>query len=110
MTRRTAGGRAALALALGMAASGCANQAPQPMPPPVQAISYDGTYTGSIVVNGAATSMRDSDCATDPRFSVVVTDNQFTFPLPHPAVSRSTPSLQRAATPVYTATIGPEGA
>jgi hypothetical protein len=110
MTRRPTGGRIALALAIGMAASGCADQAPQPMPPPMPAISYDGTYTGTIGVNGAAVSMKDSDCATDPRFSVVVTDNQFSFPLPHPAAARSTPSLRQAATPVYNATIGPGGA
>jgi len=109
MTNRPAMGRIAIFLALGLAASGCANQAPQPMPPPMAAISYDGTYTGTIRVNGAATSMKESDCATEPRFSVNVAGNQFSFPLPHPAVSRSTPSLREAATPVYNASIGPDG-
>jgi len=109
MTRRLASGHVATGLALGIALAGCADQAPQPMPPPMATISYDGTYTGTIRVNGAATSMKESDCATDPRFSVVVTGNQFSFPLPHPAVSRSTPTLREAATPVYNASIGPDG-
>jgi len=109
MTRWSASGLAALGLALGVAMAGCADQAPQPTPPPMPAISYDGTYTGTISVSGAATSMKASDCATDPRFSVNVTGNQFSFPLPHPAVSRSTPSLRQAATPVYNASIGPDG-
>jgi hypothetical protein len=109
MTRQLASGHVATGLALGIALAGCADQAPQPMPPPMPAISYDGTYTGTISVSGAATSMKDSDCATDPRFSVNVADNQFSFPLPHPAVSANTPSLRKAATPVYNASIGPDG-
>jgi hypothetical protein len=109
MTRRLASSHVATGLALGIALAGCADQAPQPMPPPMPAISYDGTYTGTISVSGAATSVNESECATDPRFSVNVADNQFSFPLPHRAVSRNTPSLRRAATPVYNASIGPEG-
>jgi hypothetical protein len=109
MTIDRAKGAIALSLALGLAAAGCADQAPQPMPPPMAAISYDGTYTGTIQVNGAAASMKESDCATNPRFSVAVAGNQFSFPLPHPAVAKSTPSLQRSTTPVYNASIGPDG-
>ena len=110
MTNRLAKGRIALSMALGLAAAGCAEQAPPPKPAPMPAISYDGTYTGTIRVTDAATSMRESDCATIPRFSVVVSGNQFSFPLPHPAVARSAPSLQKSTTPVYNASIGPDGA
>ncbi|WP_431268457.1 hypothetical protein [Dankookia sp. P2] len=109
MTIQLARAPVALSLALGLGVAGCADQAPQPMPPPAAAISYDGTYTGTIRVTGAATSMQESDCATDPRFAVVVAGNQFSFPLPHPAASRNTPSLRQVATPVYNASIGPDG-
>jgi hypothetical protein len=109
MTPWSASGHVARGLALAVAVAGCADQAPQPMPPPMPAISYDGTYTGTISVSDAAVGMKASDCATEPRFSVNVTGNQFSFPLPHPAVSANTPSLRKAATPVYNASIGPDG-
>jgi hypothetical protein len=79
------------------------------MAPPAAAVSYDGTYTGTLSVTGAAVSVDSRDCATDPRFSVRVTGNQFSFPLPHPAVVEATPSLRDSATPVYTASIAPDG-
>jgi hypothetical protein len=101
--------RGSIALGLALAASGCANQPPQSMAPPAAAISYDGSYTGALRVTGAATSMSQSDCATDPRFSVSVTGNQFSFPLSHPAVVKATPSLRDAATPTYDASIAPDG-
>src|SRR5215208_1783852 len=47
--------------------------------------------------------------AADPRFSVNVTGNQFSFPLPHPAAVKGTPSLRDAATPIYNASIAPDG-
>ena len=107
MLNGRATGRIVLGLALG--AAGCASQAPQPMAPPMPAISYDGTYTGTLLVTGASTSMNQRDCATDPRFSVTVTGNQFSFPLPHPAAVKATPSLSDSATPIYNASIGPDG-
>jgi hypothetical protein len=100
--------RSSIALALALAASGCTNQAPPPMAPPAAAVSYDGTYTGTLSVTGAAGSVNSRDCATDPRFSVRVTGNQFSFPLPHPVLA-NTPSLRGSATPVYNASIAPDG-
>ena len=107
--------RGGIALGLALAASGCANRAPQPMVPPAAAISYDGTYTGTLRVTGVSTRMTQSDCDTDPRFSVKVTRNRFSFLLPHPAAVGATPSLRNSATPVYTtspvytASIAPDG-
>jgi hypothetical protein len=97
------------ALGLALTASGCANQAPQPMAPPTAAISYDGTYTGTLRLTGAGGGMHQSDCATDPRFSVNVTGNQFSFPLSHPAAVKATPSLRDSATPIYNASIASDG-
>ena len=107
MLNRSATGSIALGLTLA-AASGCANQAPQ-SPPPAAPVSYDGTYSGTLSVTGSSGSVRESDCATDPRFSVRVTGNQFSFPLPHPALVKGTPSLRDSATPVYNASIAPDG-
>ena len=101
--------RGSIALGLALAASGCANRAPQPTAPPAAAISYDGTYTGTLRVTGGSTSVNPSDCATDPRFSVNVTGNQFSFPLPHPAMVKATPALRDSATPIYNASIAPDG-
>ena len=53
--------------------------------------------------------MNQSECATDPRFSVNVTENQFSFPLRHPAVVKVAPSLRDAATPIYNASIALDG-
>jgi hypothetical protein len=60
-------------------------------------------------VTGAAVSMNQSECATDPRFSVNVSGNQFSFPLRHPAAVKAAPSLRDAATPIYNASIAPDG-
>ena len=108
MLNRSARGSIALGLTL-LAASGCANQARRPMEPPAAAIFYDGTYTGTLSVIGAAGSVNSRDCATDPRFSVRVAGNQFSFPLPHPTMVKATPSLRDSATPVYNASIAPDG-
>jgi hypothetical protein len=108
MLNRPVRGRIAISLAL--VVSGCATQAPQPMALPAPAVSYDGTYTGTLRVTGAAVSMNQSECATDPRFSVNVSGNQFSFPLRHPAAVKAAPSLRDAATPIYNASIAPDGA
>jgi hypothetical protein len=94
---------------LALTASGCANQAPQSMAPPAAAISYDGTYSGTLRVTGTGGGVSQSNCATDPRFSVSVTGNQFSFPLQHPAIVRATPGLRDAATSIYNASIAPDG-
>ena len=108
MLNRPAMGSIALGLAL--AASGCAGQAPRPVAPPAAAArSYDGTYTGTLRVTGASSGMSRRDCATEPRFSVNVAGNRFSFPLPHPAAAEATPSLRDSATPVYNASIAPDG-
>ena len=101
--------RGSIALGLTVAMSGCANRAPQPMPPPAAPISYDGTYSGTLSVTGGSGGVTAGDCATDPRFLVRVTGNQFSFPLPHPAAVKATPSLRASATPIYNASIAPDG-
>ena len=72
--------------------------------------SYDGTYTGTIRLTGGSTSVNPSDCATDPGVSVNVTGNQFSFPLPHPVMVKASPALRDRATPIYNASIAPDGA
>jgi hypothetical protein len=107
MLNRPAGGSIALGLAL--TASGCADHAPQSMAPPAAAISYDGTYTGTLRVTGAGGGMNQSNCATGPRFSVSVTGNQFSLPVSRPAMVKATPGLRDAATSIYNASIAPDG-
>jgi len=100
--------RGSIALGLALAASGCANQAPQPAAAPA-AVSYDGTYTGTLRATGSSTSLSLKDCATDPRFSAHVMGNRFSFPLTHPAVVEATPSMRDSASAIYDASIAPDG-
>ena len=58
---------------------------------------------------GSSLGMTRSDCATTPRISVEVKNNQFSLATPHPEAVASTPSLTDRATPVYNATIRPDG-
>jgi hypothetical protein len=99
-----------LGLAAGISASGCAGP-----PPPVQTAAaalpvtaYDGRYDMRLSVAGASVGMRKEDCATTPRLPVQVTNGRFNLPLAHPA-AESTPSLREEATPVYQASIAPDG-
>jgi hypothetical protein len=101
--------RCSIALGLTVAVSGCSNRATQPVAAPAAAISYDGTYSGTLSVTGGSGGVTAGDCATDPRFSVRVTGNQFSFPLAHPALVKATPSLRDSATPIYNASIAPDG-
>ena len=73
------------------------------------AISYDGTYTGTLRVAGTSTSLNPKDCAADPGFSVTVTDNKFSFPLSHSALIKATPSLSSTPIPIYNASIASDG-
>jgi hypothetical protein len=101
--------RGGIALGLALAAAGCANQTPRPVAAPAAAISHDGTYTGTLRVTGGSTGVNPSDCASDPRFSVKVAGNRFSFPLPHPALVKATPALRDAAMAIYNASIAPDG-
>jgi hypothetical protein len=101
--------RGSIALGLALAASGCATRTPQPAAPPTAAISYDGTYTGTLRAAGSSTSLSPQDCAADPGFSATVTDNKFSFPLSHSALIKATPSLSDLPTPIYNASIAPDG-
>ena len=62
----------------------CANQEPAPatLTAPIQSISYDGRYVGTINITQG---VQNQDwCFTPPSFSVTVSGNAFSFTLRHP--------------------------
>jgi hypothetical protein len=60
-------------------------------------------------MTGASRGMTRSNCATSPRISVEVKNNQFSLATPHPDAVASAPSLADRTTPVYEAAIRPDG-
>jgi hypothetical protein len=99
---------AAAACLLGLAAlAGCA--APPPPAPAPTPVSYDGRYTGTLQILGAATGMNPQDCATDPRMAFEVKDNKFAFVVTHPRIAAATPDLRGSVTIPYHATIAADG-
>jgi hypothetical protein len=103
--------RICLALAALAAVSACNARAPQEQPSaaPPAAVFYDGRYVGTVRSTGASGGMRRSDCETPPRISIDVRDNRFSLAQPHPAAVASAPTLRDRTTPVYNATIAPDG-
>lgn len=66
------------------------------------AVSWDGTYRGTVQITGQGASIQRNWCETDPQIIVQVTGNSFTYAMPHPNVPHN-------PTPVYSATITPDG-
>jgi len=66
------------------------------------AVSWDGTYRGTIQITGLGSSVQRNWCETDPQMVVQVTGNSFTYAMPHPNVPDD-------PTPVYSTTIAPNG-
>ncbi len=88
-----------------IALAGCASE---PKAPPGNAVapaaqvSWDGTYRGTIQVTGTGSGVQVRWCETDPRMVVQVTGNSFSYSMPHPNAPDN-------PTPVYSATIAPNG-
>jgi hypothetical protein len=93
-----------------LGAPGCAGPPPkqQVVAPPSPVTTYDGRYAGTVRSTGTAGSMREDDCATPPRLSIEVVNGRFSLPVPHPKAA-ATPSLADRTTPVYEASIAPDG-
>jgi hypothetical protein len=108
--RMRAMGGILLGLAGALGAPGCAGPPPkqQAAAPPPAVITYDGRYAGTVRSTGTAGSMPEDDCATPPRLSIEVVNGRFSLPVPHPKVA-ATPSLSDRTTPVYDASIAPDG-
>ena len=74
------------------------------------AVSFDGNYHGSVALAGVASGIDRQMCAVDPHLSLLVTNNSFTYTQPHPNIAGTSPGITaQATTPIYTATIAPDG-
>ena len=72
--------------------------------------SFDGRYEGSVEVTGVIAGGAPRQCAVDPRLSLQVTNNRFSYTQQHPNLLNSSPGLTAAATaPTYNATIASDG-
>ena len=69
---------------------------------PAPAVSWDGTYRGTVQITGLGSGMQRQWCETDPAMVVQVTGNSFTYSMPHPNAPGN-------PTPVYPASIAPDG-
>jgi len=66
------------------------------------AVSWDGTYRGSVQITGIGSGTLRSWCETDPQIVFQVSHNAFSYAQPHPNAPNN-------PTPVYAATIAPDG-
>jgi hypothetical protein len=73
-------------LATGLAIGGC-TPAPPPPPPAPPAISYDGTYQGTVTLTNVGAGVPRIGCAAPPQMVVQVRNNAFTFVQPHPTTT-----------------------
>jgi galactokinase len=90
------------------AVSGCAPSAPPAIPPPpAPAVSFDGTYQGTIQLTVSAVKGANSNwCDTPPAITLVVQNNAFAYVLYHPNVP---PGSGFSSSPSFTVNIGPDG-
>ena len=104
--------RAGIAFAtvvLAAAVSGCAPSAPPAVPPPPAspAVSFDGTYRGTIQLTASAVKGANSNwCDTPPAITLVVQNNAFAYVLYHPNVPAGSGF---SSSPSFTVNIGPDG-
>jgi hypothetical protein len=71
-------------------------------PGPVSAVSWDGTYRGAVQITGLGSGVQQQWCETDPQIVFQVTNNAFSYAMPHPNAPNN-------PTPVYSATIASDG-
>jgi len=65
-------------------------------------VSWDGVYRGTIQITGLGSSIDRRWCETDPQMTVQVAAGKFSYAMPHPNAPDN-------PTPVYPATIAPDG-
>jgi hypothetical protein len=65
-------------------------------------VSWDGAYRGTVQITGLGSGVQRQWCETDPQMVVQVAANAFSYSMPHPNAPNN-------PTPVYSATIAPDG-
>ncbi len=101
----TTSSRTSAAIVLCSLLSGCVG-APSyltaPAGPARPGVSFDGRYQGSIRITNTSASVPRDWCDTDGRLKLQVSNNNFTYTMPHPNVPGN-PTFQ------YTGSIYPDG-
>jgi hypothetical protein len=88
-----------------IASAGCGSPpklASSDPPSSVPSVSWDGVYRGTVQITGLGSGMDTKWCETDPQMTVQVVGGKFSYAMPHPNVPAN-------PTPVYPATIAPDG-
>ena len=109
MTGIPGAGRGIGVLGVVLALFGCADP-PTPAPQVVAPVTaFDGRWSGTMQLTGAASSVPQDSCNVPPRFSVDVRDGRFLLAQVHPLVGSTSPSLRGVSSLDYTATISADG-
>jgi hypothetical protein len=93
------------AVAAVVALAGCSSpqkSASSDPPPSTPSVSWDGAYRGTIQITGVGSGIDRKWCETDPQMTVQVAAGTLNYAMPHPNAPDN-------PTPVYTATIAPDG-
>jgi hypothetical protein len=77
-------------------------QSPPPSAVAPAAVSWDGTYRGTVQITGLGSGTQRQWCETDPQIVFQVSNNAFSYAQPHPNAPNN-------PTPVYAATIASDG-
>ena len=109
MTRIPGAGRAVGTLCLVLAMFGCADPPAPVVPVAAPVTAFDGRWSGTMQLTGAASSVPQDSCNVPPRFNVDVRNGQFTLAQVHPLVGSTSPSLRGVSSLDYTATISADG-
>jgi hypothetical protein len=92
-----------IALLAATAIAGCTPaQSPPSSAVAPAAVSWDGTYRGTVQITGLGSGTQRQWCETDPQIVFQVSNNAFSYSQPHPNAPDN-------PTPVYAATIASDG-
>jgi hypothetical protein len=98
-----AGGLVAVMALAGCTATPGAQTGSAAAPGPASTVSWDGTYRGTLHITGLGSGVQRQWCESDPQIVFVVTNNSFSYAMPHPNAPNN-------PTPVYSAAIASDGA
>jgi len=88
------------------AVSGCATSNPPPAPA-APAVSFDGTFQGTIRLTSSGVSGVESRwCDTPPAISLSIKNNAFSYVLMHPNVPRDS---HYSLSPAFAVSVTPDG-
>lgn len=106
-------GGALAGLLMALAVAGCSvPSVPMPqgtIPAPATSAAFDGRYSGSLQVAGAATGLDPKACSPPPGIGFDVREGRFSLTVTHPEAGLTSPDLRQKSVVVYQVLIAPDG-